>query len=101
MPTDDARVWLRDRGYDGVADQIDGLIARWKLEGKRTRRNWWDILAGDLQGRPRRAGGIEFPVLRAAQVRQGRVMRNGVIRDRGETAPPIRVNGRWPSSKKK
>src|SRR5688500_7042195 len=69
---DSARAWLRANGYDDIANIIDGIMVRWLREGKATRRNWWEILAGDRQGRPRIVAGIEFPVLAAAQSRCGR-----------------------------
>ena len=64
-------MWLRTNGYLDVADQIDRVMLRWKAEGKATRRNWWEILAGYKDGKPRMAGGVTFPVLRAARIRQG------------------------------
>lgn len=67
----DVRVWLRANGYDDVADQIDQIMVRWKAQGKATRRNWWEILAGDKNGNPRIAGGKKFPILRAARIWQG------------------------------
>jgi DNA adenine methylase len=68
----DARAWLREQGYGHVAGDIDGVMGAWARAGKRTRRNWWDVLAGDRFGRPRRVGGVAFPVLVEAQRRQGR-----------------------------
>lgn len=67
----DVRAWLRNHGYAHVAGLIDEAEAGWAHAGKRTRRNWWDILAGGNLGRPRRVGGIVFPVLAEAQKRQG------------------------------
>jgi DNA adenine methylase len=68
----DARAWLCAHGHTDVAASIDEVHARWTREGKRTRRNWWDVLAGDRRGRPRRVAGVIFPVLAEAQKRQGR-----------------------------
>ena len=48
-----ARRWLRENGYEEIADLIDDFISEWKATGKRTRRNWWEILAGGSQGNPR------------------------------------------------
>jgi hypothetical protein len=64
-------LWLRDNGYDEIGELIDGFIGEWKTAGKRTRRNWWEILAGNKLGSPRTIEGKEFPVLKAAQMRQG------------------------------
>jgi DNA adenine methylase len=66
----DARAWLRAHGHARVADLIDRVLARWARQGKKTRRNWWDVLAGDSRGRPRRVEGVVFPVLPAAVARQ-------------------------------
>ena len=99
---DDARVWLRVNGYDDIADQIDGVMARWKAAGKRTRRNWWQILAGHVNGQPRIAGGITFPVLRAARIRQGLPpVPHAISRDANELPPPVRVSSRWPKKRRK
>jgi len=94
----DARVWLRENGYDDIADRIEATIERWSTEGKSTRRNWWDTLSGGNKGRPYTIDGKEFPVLAAAQRRQGKpVTTNALQRNPGEQAPPVRVNGRWPT----
>jgi hypothetical protein len=95
-PTD-ARVWLRENGYADVAEMIDDVMRAWAADGRTTRRNWWDTLAGGAEGRPYTVEGREFPVLASAQRRQGKpVTRNALQRSHQETAPPVRVNGRWP-----
>ena len=68
---DPARQWLRENGYEDIAGLIDAFIAEWKAAGKRTRRNWWEMLAGGSQGKPRTINGKNLPVLKAAQLRQG------------------------------
>ena len=89
-------MWLRENGYGDVADQIERVMARWKSEGKRTRRNWWEILAGHKDGRPRIAGGVEFPVLHAARIRQELDhAENAISRSPNEAPPPIRTSPRW------
>lgn len=86
-----ARDWLRENGYDDVADLIDQIQAEWEKEGKRTRRNWWEVLAGGNDGKSRKIGGREFPVLKVAQIRQGLpVTKNAIRRARSEKAP-----GQW------
>jgi hypothetical protein len=93
----DARSWLRANGYDDVADKIDSILDRWAQTGNSTRRNWWQILAGAVGGQPRRVAGVDFPVLRAAQRRQGvPVTKNAISRNKRETPPPVRSTGRWP-----
>ena len=96
---DDARVWLRGNGYGDIADQIESVMQRWRAEGKRTRRNWWEILAGHIDGQPRVAGGVTFPVLHAARRRQGLPnVATALCRSPSEQAPPVRVSARWPKS---
>jgi hypothetical protein len=94
---DDARVWLRNNPYSDISEQIDGVMLQWKASGKATRRNWWQILAGWEDGRPRIAGGVTFPVLRAARIRQGLPpdVPGVLCRDASEEPPAIRVSPRW------
>ena len=93
-----ARDWLRDNGYEDVADLIDEVVAKCKARGSGERRDWWDILAGDSKGQSRVVAGREFPVLWAAQRRQGRKPTpNAQRRNLREKPPPIRQTGRWPS----
>jgi hypothetical protein len=42
-----ARQWLCENGYTNVGNLIESLVAKWKAAGKKTRRNWWEVLAGD------------------------------------------------------
>jgi len=93
-----ARWWLLENGYEDIAALIDGIMEKWKKSGKKTRRNWWDILAGGKNGTPRTIEGIEIPVIKAAQQRKGlAVTRNALKRNRKEKqAPGIIDNGRWP-----
>jgi hypothetical protein len=94
----DARVWLRQHGYPHVADLIEGVMEEWRSTGKGTRRDWWQVLAGDSKGRPRVIYGREFPVLRAAQIRQGKpVTDNAIWRDGEGPVPPKTETGRWGS----
>jgi hypothetical protein len=94
MPTLDARKWLRANGYQDVADQIDQVIAEWKIQGKATRRNWWEVLAGRPDGTPNTIAGRTFPVLRVAQLRENREPTDGAIH-RGEplSLDPVRDTG--------
>ena len=98
-----ARAWLRENGYDDVADLIDAFIAEWKTAGKHTRRNWWDILAGNRIGKSRTIEGKSFPVLKAAQIRQGLSVTSNAISRPGEKSlpPPPRMTKRWPKRRKK
>jgi DNA adenine methylase len=88
--------WLIENNYKDVADLIDEVVEEWSEEGKHTRRNWWEILAGNVEGKPRKVAGREFPVLRAAQRRQGvPITPNAICRSPKEETPPIKVTGRW------
>ena len=93
-----AREWLRANGYDDVLALIDEITAEWREAGNRQRRNWWAVLAGGRDGGPVVVAGREFPVLVAAQRRQGvKVSMGAVKRKRREAKPPpIRFSNRWP-----
>ncbi len=94
-----ARQWLLENRYQDVAALIDEVTRQWKVEGKQTRRNWWQVLAGDAKGNPRVVAGRRFPVLRAAQLRMGMPVTSGAIcRNPDEEVPPVTVTGRWRKS---
>lgn len=91
-----ANSWLRKNGYEDIADLIDKLMADWKAKGNHTRRNWWDKLCGDKKGNPQKINGVEIPVLRAAQIRQGvPITKSAICRNENEIIPEIRHNTRW------
>jgi len=91
-----ARDWLNQNGYEEVASLIDEVLAERKAKGSKERRNWWDILSGGRDGKPRIVAGREFPVLYAAQKRQGKpTTSNAVRRSKREKALGIRISGRW------
>lgn len=91
------RKWLKDNGYDDVLVIIDEVICEWNKDGKRTRRSWWEILAGDKNGKPRKIYGREIPVLRAAQIREGHsVTPNAICRNNEEKIESKWVTNRWP-----
>ena len=91
--------WLSENDYQDVAALIDEVETAWKSQGKRTRRNWWEILAGTKDGKPRVVAGRTFPVLRTAQLRQGlQETPNALCRNRKEPIPPVLVPGRWRGS---
>ncbi len=90
------RIWLRENNYADIADLIDGLIDEWSSQGKKTRRNWWEVLAGDKKGRSRIICGRVFPVLKAARIRQGLPdVSNSICRNENEEIPNIRETNRW------
>ena len=97
---DSVREWLAGNGYEDVARMIDEIMAEWKREGKETRRNWWDILAGDADGNPRSVKGRTFPVLRAARRRKGLVAPSTCLcRNKAERIPPMVPQVRWGAPK--
>ena len=88
---------LRQNGYDDVAALIDKVMADLASKGSKERRNWWDVLAGGKDGKPIIVAGREFPVLRVAQVRQGKpVTPNAICRNPNEQPPDVVRTGRWP-----
>lgn len=93
----DCRIWLRAHGYADVANLIAGLIDEWKCAGKKTRRDWWLILAGTPEGKPRKVNGLVFPVLKAARRRQGFPpnVEGAVENSKHELAPSIQRQERW------
>lgn len=97
-----ARKWLVENGYEDVAELIDGLMKEWKLKGVSTRRNWWEILSGGKNGRPRTVNGVEFPVLKAAQLHEGKpITSNAICRNENEKAPEKRYLGKSKRKNKK
>ncbi len=95
-----ARKWLLENQYDDVAALIDEVVEEWKAQGKKTRRSWWEVLAGGTNGKPRAISGRTFPVLRAAQLRQGlSITENAICRNPNEEPPGVKPPGRWAESK--
>ena len=94
----DARTWLRANGYQDLAERIDRLLAEWKEAKKRTRRDWWLVLAGSPSGKPSMTGGKPWPMLTAFRKRQGYPVHSDSI-ERGphELAPSVFAQKRWGS----
>jgi hypothetical protein len=91
------RQWLFENGYKDVAELIDHALAKIEAKGQKSRRNWWDTLAGGMDGKSSIREGIEFPVLRVAQIRQGRpVTANAICRNENEQQPDVIATKRWP-----
>jgi hypothetical protein len=91
-----AHAWLLQNKYEDVAAKIDQVEARWRLQSKKTRRNWWDVLAGSKNGTPKRIEGVTFPVLRTARLRKGWPATDGCIcRNLREGIPLILPQARW------
>jgi len=90
------RSWLVANGYSPVAEAIDEIINAWKKIGKKTRRNWWDVLAGGKNGRPIAVEGRSFPILRAARIRKGwKVTANCICHNKREKIPQVVRQARW------
>src|SRR5439155_18277270 len=84
------RKWLLDNAYQDVAEKIEDVMRAWRERGKRTRRNWWDVLAGGGKGNPQCIEGVTFPVLRAARLRKGLKVTPGCLcRNQREEIPAI------------
>lgn len=91
------RRWCLENNYTDFVALIDKADASIAAKGKKSRRNWWDTFAGGENGQPSVREGIEFPVLRAAQIRQGRwVTPNAICRNEDEEIPPVVATKRWP-----
>jgi len=91
-----AREWLRANGYAEVAAMIDEIMAEWKAQGKGTRRNWWEVLAGDSRGNPRKIAGRTFPVIRAVRKRQALPQSDSAQSNAPrERAPKMKPQARW------
>jgi hypothetical protein len=101
QPKETAREWLHANGYEEVARMIDEIMAEWKSKGKATRRNWWQVLAGDSHGKPRKIAGRTFPIIRAARKRQtlpsAENERSNTPR---EVAPKMTAIARWKGHRK-
>jgi len=94
------RDWLRHNGYEDVVVLIDRAKAKMAARGSKQRRNWWDILSGGPNGKPCVCEGIQFPVLRVAQARQGvQVTPNAIHRSAREQPPDVIPTSRWPAKK--
>lgn len=89
---EDIRTWLGSHGHIQIVAMIDAVERRWAREGKKTHRNWWSVLAGKSDGSSRQVAGIRFPVLRAAQLRQGPKTSSGAHPEK--RASPTNSRGR-------
>lgn len=91
-----ARQWLVSNNYPDVAELIDEIMLEWKKAGKKTRRNWWETLAGGKLGRPRTIAGRPFPVLVSAQRHEGRPVTPNALQRSTDEVPPSKIYlGKW------
>jgi hypothetical protein len=94
------RQWLHENNYEDVAVLIDKALAIIEAKRRKSRRNWWDTLAGGPGGKSCMREGIEFPVLQVAQIRQGKpVTANAICRSEYEQPPDVVATNRWPKKK--
>jgi hypothetical protein len=94
------REWLLHNNYEDVVALIDEAIRRIEAKGKKSRRNWWDTLAGGPGGRLLSREGIEFPILRVAQIRQGKPLTpNAIWRSENDEPPDVVATNRWQRKK--
>jgi DNA adenine methylase len=95
------RAWLLRNDYADIACLIDKVLSKWQRTGKKTRRNWWDVLAGTPSGKPITIEGYPFPVLRAARIRKGLAVTGDYLcRNQDEEIPPIIEQVRWKRAKR-
>jgi len=93
--------WFRTNHYEDVVTLIEQAEAKVTARGSKQRRNWWEVLAGGINGKPSVREGIEFPVLRAAQIHQGKeITPNAICRNLNEQPPSAWRTARWPQRKK-
>jgi len=94
--------WLKANQYEDVAVLIEFAEAKIAERGSKQRRDWWKTLAGGVNGKPHVVEGIEFPVLRAAQIHEEQeITPNAICRDPNENPPSKWQTGRWPKKKRK
>jgi len=95
-----AKAWLARNGYEDYVALINQVEAEWKAKGSKERKNWWLIMSGGVNGRPKTVCGRVFPVLAAFQERQGKaVTENAERRNANEVAPKIQKQARWAGKK--
>lgn len=88
--------WLLENGYEDIVAMIEEIVVEWRSSGRRTRRNWWVVLAGGKGGKPITVEGREFPVLVSAQIHEKvPVTANAIQRSKTEIVPPKNYLGKW------
>jgi DNA adenine methylase len=96
------KAWLARNGYEDCVALINQVEAEWKAKGSKERKNWWLIMSGGADGRPKKVCGRVFPVLAAFQERQGKaVTENAERRNANEVAPKIQSQARWTGKRRR
>lgn len=91
-----ARDWLVASGYEDINQEIEKIMREWKSRGTRTRRDWWDVLAGTAKGAPCVINGIGFPILSAARIRKGwPPIQGSLCRNMDQPTPSVATQVRW------
>src|SRR5262245_12530111 len=91
------RKWLAENNYPKELALVDLVESEFEASGSGERRNWWDVFAGGKDGAPVVVNGHEFPILRAAQIRQGKpITKNAICNNSDEAIPPVKASKRWP-----
>lgn len=100
MSTPNIRQWLAANNYSDVTAKIDKVMGIWEKAGKNTRRNWWDVLAGSKDGKPKMIEGVLFPVLCVARARKGwKATTQCLQRNTNEDPLPVMAQPRWKERK--
>jgi hypothetical protein len=91
---------LAQKNYADVLKQIQAVERGSKRKGTGTRRDWWEVLAGNQNGSSKTIEGRSFPVLSAARRRKGwPVTKECLCRDANEEAPSVVPQIRWEKCK--
>ena len=91
-----AKQWLSAHGYDDVLKKIDQVEARIDKRQTKTRRSWFEPLAGHKNGSPSKVLGVTFPIINAFRIRRGWApVPNGISRSDNELVPPPKSQARW------
>ena len=88
--------WLAQNNYGDILKKIHAVEQGWKRKRTGTRRDWWEVLAGNQDGSPKTIEGKKFPVLCAARKRKGwPVAEECLCRNPNEEILPIVSQPRW------
>jgi DNA adenine methylase len=100
-PGNSAREWLISSGYEDVNKTIETIMLEWQLRGLRTRKDWWEKLAGTFKGQPCSVNGVKLPILKAARIRKGwPPVAEALCRNQDQPIPPITTQARWQGHRK-
>ncbi|MBU6408871.1 MAG: hypothetical protein KGR98_00660 [Verrucomicrobia bacterium] len=95
-----SKEWLAQNNYEDVLKKIHAVEQGWKRKGTGTRRDWWEVLAGNQNGSPKKIEGKKFPVLSAARKRKGWPVTNDCLcLNPNEEAPSVVPQIRWEKCK--